>query len=66
MNEEIRCITCKGKTAKNEWENDEFDFPQALHGIYKKLGQLFFHTYSLTCLEKDTSVLLKVKNIWTS
>ena len=27
----------------------------------KKLGQFFFHTYSLTCLNKDTSVLLKVK-----
>ena len=27
----------------------------------KKLGQFFFHTYSLTCLNKDTSVLLKGK-----
>ena len=29
----------------------------------KELGQFFFHTYSLTCLNKDTSVLLKfIKN----
>ena len=27
----------------------------------KKLGKLFFHTYLLTYLNKDTSVLLKVK-----
>ena len=25
MNEEIRCITNEGKTAKNEWENDDSD-----------------------------------------
>ena len=28
-----------------------------------KLGQFFFHAYSVTCLNKDTSVLLKVINI---
>ena len=37
MNEEICCITNKGKTAKNEWENDEFDFLVALYSVYKKL-----------------------------
>ena len=31
MNEEIRCITNKGKTTKNEWENDS-DFLPALSG----------------------------------
>ena len=31
-----------------------------------RIGQFFFHTYLLTCLNKDTSVLLKVKNIGTS
>ena len=30
MNEEIRCITNEGKTAKNEWENDS-DFLPALY-----------------------------------
>ena len=31
-----------------------------LYTVYiKKLGQFFFHAYSLTCLNKDTSVLLK-------
>ena len=58
-----RCITNEGKTAKNEWENDGSDFLQALHSVCKKLGQFFFHTYLLTCLKKDTSVLLKVVNI---
>ena len=45
--------------AKNEWENVDSDFLQALYSICKKLGQLLFHTYLLTCLKKDTSVLLK-------
>ena len=44
MNEEIRCITNEGKTAKNEWENDDSDFLPALYIAYKKLGQFFFHT----------------------
>ena len=26
MNEEICCITNEEKMAKNEWENDDFDF----------------------------------------
>ena len=34
--------------------------------IYKKLGQLIFHTYSLTYSKKDTSVLLKAINVWKS
>ena len=29
----------------------------------KKLGQFFFHIYSLTCLKKDTPFMLKVLNI---
>ena len=37
MNEEIFCITNEGKTAKNEWENDDFDFSWALCKVYKKL-----------------------------
>ena len=32
MNEEIRCITNEGKTAKNEWENDS-DFLPALYFV---------------------------------
>ena len=50
----------KEKKAKNEWKNS--DLLRALHSIYKRLRQLFFHMYSLTCLKKDTSVLLKVIN----
>ena len=33
MNEKIRYITNKIKTAKNEWGNDDFDFLQALYSI---------------------------------
>ena len=48
MNEEIHCITNKGKTAKNKWENDDSDFFRALCSVFKKLRQLFFNTFSLT------------------
>ena len=44
MNEEICCTTNKRKTTKNEWENDDSDFLPALNIVYKKLGQLLFHT----------------------
>ena len=65
MNEEINCITNEGEMAKNEWGNDDTNFLQALDIVCKKLGQFFFRTitYLLTCLKKDTSVLLKVINI---
>ena len=39
MNEEIHCIAKEGKTAKNEWENDDSDFLVALYSVYQKLGQ---------------------------
>ena len=35
MNEEICCITNKEKKAKNEWENDDLEFLQALDSVYK-------------------------------
>ena len=68
MNEEIHCYSNEEKwmNPKNEWESDYSDFLGALYSIYKKLGHFFFHTYSLTCLKKDSSVLLKVINIWIS
>ena len=47
MNEEICCITNKGKTAKNEWENGS-NFLSALYIVYKKLGQFFFILCLLT------------------
>ena len=43
MNEEIRCITNEGKTAKNEWKNNS-NFLPPLHIVYKKLVHFFFHT----------------------
>ena len=42
MNEEIHCISNKGKTAKNEWKNVDSNFFQALFSVYKKLAQFFF------------------------
>ena len=35
MNEEIRCITNKGKTTKNEWKNDDSGFFRALYNLLK-------------------------------
>ena len=51
--------------AKNEWENNS-DFLPALYIRYKKLGHFFPILYSLTFLNKDTSVLFQVINIWAS
>ena len=48
------------------WKFDDCNFLLALYSVYKKLGQFFFHTYLLTCVNKDTSVMLKVINIWTN
>ena len=62
MNEEIPCVTNEVKMAKNEWENDDSDFLPALYILYKKSGQIFFHTL----LAQDASVVLQVINIWTS
>ena len=42
MNEEICCITNDGKTAKNEWENDDSDFLWALYSVYKKIRAILF------------------------
>ena len=45
MNEEICCITNKGKTAKDEWETDYSSTFFELYTVYiKKLGQFFSHT----------------------
>ena len=64
MNEEIRCITNEGKTAtneaRNEWENNNSDFLQALYSVYKKLGQFFSILYLLYI------ILLQVINILKS
>ena len=66
MNGEIRCITNKGKTAKNERENNVSNFLRALYSVYKKVRTILFTYFPLTCLNKDVSVLLKVVNTWTS
>ena len=36
MNEEIRCITKKGKATNNEWENDDAGFLWALCSVIEK------------------------------
>ena len=56
----------KGKTAINEWENNDSDIIRVLYSGYKKIGQFFFHTYLLSYLDKYTPNLLKAINIWTS
>ena len=44
MNEEIHCIANEGKTARNEWENGDSNFLQALYSVYKEIRTIFFHT----------------------
>ena len=59
MNEVTRCITTKGKAAKNEQENDDSDI---LRALYKKMRTILF-TYLrvlLTCSNKDNSVIFEV------
>ena len=34
MNHEIRCITNEEKIARNAWENDDSNCPQALYSIF--------------------------------
>ena len=64
MNEEIHCITTKGKAAMNGWENGDSwlssSFIQYMYiyiyiyiYIYEELGQFFFHTYTLVNLFKE-------------
>ena len=50
-----------GKQLRMKRKNYDSDFLRALYSVYKKLGQFF--PYLLTCLKKDTSVLLKVINM---
>ena len=57
MNEEIRCITNEGKTTQNEWENNISNFLPALYIAYQ--GNSFSILYPLTCLNKDTTVMLQ-------
>ena len=52
----------KGKTAINEWENNDSDIIRVLYSG-NKIGQFFFHTYLLTYLDKYTPNLLKAINI---
>ena len=53
MNQEICCITNKGKTARNEWENDDSDFLRALYSVYEKIGTIF--TYSLLAIYRSVA-----------
>ena len=62
MNEEIQCITNEEKHLRMNGKMMT-DFLRALYCTYEKLGKFFFHTYSITCLRKNSSILLKVINI---
>ena len=44
MNEETRCITNEGKTARNELENDDSNFLRVLYSVHKKIRTIFSHT----------------------
>ena len=42
MSEETCCITNKGNATKDEWEDDDSGFPQAIPSVYKKIGTIVF------------------------
>lgn len=46
----------------NKLENNDSGILRALYRGYEKLGQFLFHVYSLTSVNKGTSVLLNVTN----
>ena len=62
MDEEIHCITSKGEMKKGyEWMRKWWLWhSSSFIQIIKKLGEFFFHTHSLTCLNNDASALSKV------
>ena len=66
MNEKFLVIPTKEKHLRMNGKMMTLTFFELYTMHIKKLGEFFFYTYSLTCLNKDTSVLLKVINIWTS
>ena len=37
-------LLMKEKATRNEWENHDPDFLQALYNVYKKIRTIFFHT----------------------
>ena len=49
MNEEICCITSKGKTDKNEWKSNDSDFLRALNSVCKKIRTIIFPCLLVTC-----------------
>ena len=63
MNKEIRCISNKRKQLRMNGKMMTLTLFQLYTVYIKKLRQSFFHAYSLTHLNKSTSVLLKVINI---
>ena len=46
----------------NKLENNDSGILRVLYRGYEKLGQFLFHVYSLTSVNKGTSVLLNVTN----
>ena len=66
MNEEICCITNEGKMARNEWENDDSNFLQALYSVYKKVRIIFFHTLlAVHCSVANNKYFKKLINKWS-
>ena len=63
MKKEIHCITNKGKTAKNEWENDDSDFFLTLCDVYKKIRTTLFPYLLINLIKERSSVLLKIIDI---
>ena len=63
VNEEICSISNRGRTAKNEWENDGSDFLQALYNVYKKLRTILFPCLLINLFKER--YVSSVISIWT-
>ena len=53
MNEEIRCITNKGKPAKNAWDNDDCNILRTLYSAYKKIRTIAFPYLLVTLFKQE-------------
>ena len=61
MNEEIHWITNEGKTARNEYENDDSDLLRALYSVYKRVRAIFFPYFTrYTCCSVVSYKYLKL------
>ena len=65
MKEEINCFTNRGKTAKNEWENDDSDFFSRFMQCILKISTILFPYFLINFIKERyiSSVQLYLKKV---